>query len=287
MEKITEKMVKRQCALCRKCEDSAVMYIAKGRNLAVHQDCLLYSSGFVESEEPENLNIRFDVDAVETEIKRGKRLRCTFCSENGATVGCELKTCRRTYHYFCALLDDAKIDTCEEGAYRVFCHKHDPNKKISICDEDRKKERSSILMKSSSIKRKRCNGSLTEENLQGLGKKNDRHKVRIEFLKKCKKAGLLDEIFGKMLDAFHLAQEKLMDDNTSETEYEETVISLFDCGLFENVLATVHSKTEEKIQALLNTRESLDTQIKLLEDLKNATLPLSEDTASGSNSISE
>lgn len=41
--------------------------------------------------------------------------------------------------------------------------------------------------------------------------------VRIDFLRKCKQAGLLDDIFEEMLDTLHLAQEKLMDDNTSET----------------------------------------------------------------------
>lgn len=41
--------------------------------------------------------------------------------------------------------------------------------------------------------------------------------VRIDFVRKCKQAGLLDDIFEEMLDTLHLAQEKLMDDNTSET----------------------------------------------------------------------
>jgi len=44
--------------------------------------------------------------------------------------------------------------------------------------------------------------------------------VRIDFLRKCKQAGLLDDIFEEMLDTLHLAQEKLMDDNTSETGME-------------------------------------------------------------------
>lgn len=41
--------------------------------------------------------------------------------------------------------------------------------------------------------------------------------VRIDFVRKCKQAGILDDIFEEMLDTLHLAQEKLMDDNTSET----------------------------------------------------------------------
>ncbi|XP_033001223.1 histone-lysine N-methyltransferase SETDB2-like [Lacerta agilis] len=294
---IMAKMVRRQCAFCPDDEECAIMYVAEGQNLAVHQDCLLYSSGFVESEEhnPENLDIRFDVASVTSEIKRGKRLICNFCRKKGATVGCEIKNCRRSYHYFCALCDDAAIETDEiQGIYRVFCPNHDPVKKTSFyailfLDEDSKKGRLPILMNSScSRKKMNDNETVAEESLQQvLKRKNDQQKVRIDFLRKCKQAGLLDEIFEEMLDTLHLAQEKLMDDNTSEAEYEETVMSLFDCGLFENILATAHSGTEEKIQQLLHTRKRLDTQIELLKDLKEVVLPAPEDTASVSNSISE
>lgn len=53
--------------------------------------------------------------------------------------------------------------------------------------------------------------------------------VRIDFLRKCKQAGLLDDIFEEMLDTLHLAQEKLMDDNTSETGMETHAGSAFRC----------------------------------------------------------
>lgn len=111
--------------------------------------------------------------------------------------------------------------------------------------------------------------------------------VRIDFLRKCKQAGLLDDIFEEMLDTLHLAQEKLMDDNTSETEYEETVISLFDCGLFENILTNIHSGTEEKIQELLESKKRLDNQIELLQELKEVSLPSQESAASTSSTVSE
>ncbi|KAJ6659681.1 hypothetical protein lerEdw1_018650, partial [Lerista edwardsae] len=100
--------------------------------------------------------------------------------------------------------------------------------------------------------------------------------VRTDFVRKCKQAGLLDDIFEEMLDTLHLAQEKLMNDNTSEAEYEETVMSLFDCNLFENILSTARFGTEEKIQKLLDTRKKLDTQIELLKDLKEIVLPAPE-----------
>lgn len=45
--------------------------------------------------------------------------------------------------------------------------------------------------------------------------------MKISFLKKCKKAGLLNDLFENILDELHLIQEKLLDDTTSEsgTEY--------------------------------------------------------------------
>uniref|UniRef100_A0A8C4XZN6 PHD finger protein 11 n=1 Tax=Gopherus evgoodei TaxID=1825980 RepID=A0A8C4XZN6_9SAUR len=303
-----EKMVKRKCAFCPADEECAIMYIAEKQNLAVHQDCLLYSSGFVESEEhnPENQDTRFDVASVQSEIRRGKRLMCNFCRKKGATVGCEIKTCRRSYHYFCALCDDAALETDGgQGIYRVFCPKHDPGKRTNHYVHQKRKwlpvrkmethchkpyadnKRNRHGIKSSTFMEKRSTEETAAENsLRLLRKKRNTHKGRIDFLRKCKQAGLLDGIFKEMLDTLHLAKEKLMDDNTSETEYEETVISLFDCSLFENILTNVHSGTEEKLQELLETRKRLDTQIELLQDLK-VVIPFQENIASASSSVSE
>ncbi|XP_074840346.1 histone-lysine N-methyltransferase SETDB2 [Carettochelys insculpta] len=285
---IMEKMVKRKCAFCPADEECAIMYIAEKQNLAVHQDCLLYSSGFVESEEhnPENQDTRFDVASVQSEIRRGKRLMCNFCRKKGATVGCEIKNCRRSYHYFCALCDDAALETDGgQGIYRVFCPNHDPGKRTNHYDADSKRNRHG--MKSSTFTEKMSTEETAAENsLRLLRKKHNKHKARIDYLRKCKQAGLLDGIFKEMLDTLHLAKAKLMDDNTSETEYEETVISLFDCSLFENILTNVHSGTEEKLQELLEKRKRLDTQIELLQDLKEI-IPFQENIASASSSVSE
>ncbi|XP_064032120.1 PHD finger protein 11 isoform X3 [Pogoniulus pusillus] len=237
------KMVKRTCAFCPDGESGSVMYIAKDRSIAAHQNCLLFSSGFVESEEynPENLDIRFDVASVLKELKRGKRLVCNFCRKKGATVGCEERACRRSYHYFCALCDDAAIETDQaKGIYRVFCPKHDPGNRTNNYGAAGKRRRHTL--NSATITKQMVTEETAEESsLRILKRKNDRHQVQIDFVRKCKQAGLLDDIFEEMLDTLHLAQEKLMDDNTSETEYEETVMALFDCGLFENILTNIHS----------------------------------------------
>uniref|UniRef100_A0A7M4FRY9 PHD finger protein 11 n=1 Tax=Crocodylus porosus TaxID=8502 RepID=A0A7M4FRY9_CROPO len=232
------------------------------KNLAVHQDCLLYSSGFVESEEysPHNLDIRFDVASVLSEIKRGKRLMCNFCRKKGATVGCEERACRRSYHYFCARCDDA-ADYCT-----IWWLTPSPAKTVSsvfhLHNANAKKELN-FYMGGQRLKHDPCPTC--------LGVSLDRTLTFWEYLKKtCKQAGLLDDIFEAMLDTLHLAQEKLMDDNTSETDFLLT------------------TGTEEKIQELLETRKRLDTRIELLQELKEeVVLPVQENRASASSSVSE
>ncbi|NXY34292.1 PHF11 protein, partial [Pomatorhinus ruficollis] len=259
---IMAKMVRRTCAFCSEGEAGSVMYIATERDIAAHQDCLLFSSGFVESEDhnPENLGIRFDVSSVLKELRRGKRLVCNFCRKKGATVGCEERACRRSYHFFCALCDDAAVETDQaSGVYRysprgthpaVLTPRYSPRRTHPAVLTPRPPAVTAGPAGGTSLE---CFCVLT---------------VRIDFVRKCKQAGLLDDIFEEMLDTLHLAQEKLMDDNTSETEYEETVMALFDCGLFENILTNIYSGTEEKIQKLLESRKRLDHEIELLQDLK-------------------
>ncbi|NWW96959.1 PHF11 protein, partial [Rhynochetos jubatus] len=275
--RIMAKMVRRTCAFCSEGEAGSVMYVAKERNVAAHQDCLLFSSGFVESEEynPENLDVRFDVASVLKELKRGKRLVCNFCRKKGATVGCEERACRRSYHYFCALCDDAAIETDEvNGVYRYLTKYFLTNCCQGFDGGVEEKLKNSVGLYFFKKEIRRLQPKLSEANKAPFACDFCVRvcfcvlPVQIDFLRKCKQAGLLDDIFEEMLDTLHLAQEKLMDDNTSETEYEETVMSLFDCRLFENILTNVHSGTEEKIQELLESRKRLDNKIELLQDLK-------------------
>ncbi|NXR99242.1 PHF11 protein, partial [Oxylabes madagascariensis] len=277
---IMAKMVRRACAFCSEGEAGSVMYIATERDIAAHQDCLLFSSGFVESEDhnPENLGIRFDVSSVLKELRRGKRLVCNFCRKKGATVGCEERACRRSYHFFCALCDDAAVETDEvNGIYRYLTQRPGAVT-ASVRGSQQQGLQSQRSAKVFITGGKVLAKALVSEEREQSPLYRSLHKrecfcvltVRIDFVRKCKQAGLLDDIFEEMLDTLHLAQEKLMNDNTSETEYEETVMALFDCGLFENILTNIYSGTEEKIQQLLENRKRLDHKIELLQDLKEA-----------------
>lgn len=46
------------------------------------------------------------------------RQMCSSCHRPGATIGCDVKTCRRTYHYYCAVKDKAQIkENPSQGIY--------------------------------------------------------------------------------------------------------------------------------------------------------------------------
>lgn len=72
----------------------------KGRNKLwsgkVHKMCGLWSSEVFEENEGEQLQGLFDA------VRRGKTLTCAGCGEYGATLGCRVKACRRSFHYPCA-----------------------------------------------------------------------------------------------------------------------------------------------------------------------------------------
>lgn len=44
--------------------------------------------------------------------------------------------------------------------------------------------------------------------------------MKIDFLKKCKEAGLLNDLFEEILDKLHLIQERLMGDTASDSGTE-------------------------------------------------------------------
>uniref|UniRef100_A0A8C1TPF0 PHD finger protein 6 n=1 Tax=Cyprinus carpio TaxID=7962 RepID=A0A8C1TPF0_CYPCA len=85
----------------------------------------LFSSALVTSHsDSENIG-GFSIEDVKKEIRRGNKLMCTSCHRPGATIGCDVKTCRRTYHYYCALWDKAQTkENPSQGIYLVYCRKH-------------------------------------------------------------------------------------------------------------------------------------------------------------------
>ncbi|XP_077348933.1 PHD finger protein 6 isoform X2 [Lithobates pipiens] len=117
----------RKCGFCRsnREKECGQLMVSSNLKVAAHHRCLLFSSALVSSQsESENLG-GFAIDDIQKELRRGKKLMCTMCHCPGATIGCEVKTCRRTYHYHCALHDKAQIqEKPSQGIYLIYCRKH-------------------------------------------------------------------------------------------------------------------------------------------------------------------
>uniref|UniRef100_A0A673WBK7 Uncharacterized LOC115161248 n=1 Tax=Salmo trutta TaxID=8032 RepID=A0A673WBK7_SALTR len=86
----------------------------------------LYSSGIICQNSPEFDDLfGFSVEDVLNEMKRGNRLICYRCKKKGATVGCEVKRCKKSYHYPCAVRDGAQnVDNHREEKFTLYCQKH-------------------------------------------------------------------------------------------------------------------------------------------------------------------
>ncbi|XP_058404117.1 histone-lysine N-methyltransferase SETDB2 isoform X2 [Diceros bicornis minor] len=313
---VTEKMEKRTCALCPKDLECSVLYFAQSENIAAHENCLLYSSALVECEDhdPRNNDRNFDVKSVKKEIKRGSKLKCKFCGEKGATVGCDVKACSKSYHFFCAKNDNAVLQTDgSQGIYKVFCQQHAPwitqNDLLSETllrdvfhshDNQGTQQRHADF---SGVKRKRRRKKRLSADIQvqspeaaafnrGIKQmhEDDRHTdaiVKVAFLKKCKEAGLLNDLFEEILDKLHLIQQRLMDKTTSESDYEEIGTSLLDCRLFDDIFVNFQAEIENKIHQSEERQQQLKEEIELLRDLKQTLCSLQENRDLRSSSTSE
>ncbi|XP_045910114.1 uncharacterized protein C6orf132 isoform X2 [Micropterus dolomieu] len=115
------------CVLCQRSEETEITgALSTKQEVTAHQNCLLYSSGIYCRDSPEFDDLfGFSVDDVLDEVRRGRLLVCKKCKKKGATAGCEVKRCKKSYHYPCAVQDGAKIiENANKGNYGLYCLKH-------------------------------------------------------------------------------------------------------------------------------------------------------------------
>ncbi|XP_078513479.1 PHD finger protein 11 isoform X3 [Lissotriton helveticus] len=132
--------VKGACGFCHQREQtpvSGVLYKTPDDEVAAHFNCMLFSPPLVSQCTPDFDSFGgFLLEDVKKEIKRGSRLRCNLCKQSGATVGCDVSSCKKSYHYLCALKCDASaIEDEKNGIYKIFCARHRPDR-VSNADEN-------------------------------------------------------------------------------------------------------------------------------------------------------
>lgn len=132
--------VKGACGFCHQREQtpiSGVLYKTPDDEVAAHFNCMLFSPPLVSQCTPDFDSFGgFLLEDVKKEIKRGSRLRCNLCKQSGATVGCDVFSCKKSYHYLCALKCEASaIEDEKNGIYKIFCARHRPDR-VSNGDEN-------------------------------------------------------------------------------------------------------------------------------------------------------
>ncbi|KAJ8396508.1 hypothetical protein AAFF_G00018140 [Aldrovandia affinis] len=120
-------------------ETRGKLHTDNSKKVAAHYKCMLFSSGTVQLTTTSRAEFgNFEIKTVTQEIKRGKRMKCTLCAQLGATIGCEIKACVKTYHYHCGLQDKAKyIENMARGIYKLYCKNHSGNEERDEEDEER------------------------------------------------------------------------------------------------------------------------------------------------------
>ncbi|XP_026152100.1 uncharacterized protein phf11 isoform X4 [Mastacembelus armatus] len=130
------------CILCKRCEETEKTGALSTKNeVTAHQNCLLFASKLWCRESPQFDDLfGFSVDDVLEEVNRGKKLSCNRCKQKGATAGCEVGRCKKSYHYPCAVEEGAKIiEDSINGKYGLYCTRHHQNHQsgLNSLDGDR------------------------------------------------------------------------------------------------------------------------------------------------------
>ncbi|TRY75628.1 hypothetical protein TCAL_09739 [Tigriopus californicus] len=98
-------------------------------DLRAHHFCLLFSSGLGQrGSEDEGLRGFLPVD-VRRELRRGSRLKCVYCKQKGATVGCARSTCKKSYHLPCGMRNKSVQQYFDQ--FKSFCSAHRPVQKVA------------------------------------------------------------------------------------------------------------------------------------------------------------
>lgn len=101
--------------------------LTKCQDVAAHFYCLLFAPGLTQNGQPHEGIEGFLLDDIRKELKRGKLLKCSYCSKRGAVVGCTVPECKINYHLPCGIDNGAFNQFHDKNhSFPSFCKKHRP-----------------------------------------------------------------------------------------------------------------------------------------------------------------
>ncbi|XP_011881897.1 PREDICTED: uncharacterized protein LOC105569778 [Vollenhovia emeryi] len=131
----------RICVFCNSSEDNELEYgkIYEHNGIVTHYYCLLLSSNMEQKGNDDEGILGFLAEDIQKELRRGKRLVCSYCRKSGATLGCCNSKCKCIFHFPCGLKNNSLHQFF--GEFRSYCAKHRPKQQI---DNEILKQTSSV-----------------------------------------------------------------------------------------------------------------------------------------------
>ncbi|XP_025268901.1 uncharacterized protein LOC112639372 isoform X2 [Camponotus floridanus] len=130
MMSATSNSSRKVCCFCNLTEDDELKYgkFYEYNGIVTHYYCLLLSSNMEQKGNDDEGILGFLIEDIQKELRRGKRLTCSYCKKIGATLGCCNVRCRRTFHFPCGLKDGSLYQYF--GEFRSYCINHRPKQQI-------------------------------------------------------------------------------------------------------------------------------------------------------------
>ncbi|KAL4438028.1 hypothetical protein ABPG77_004249 [Micractinium sp. CCAP 211/92] len=91
---------------------------------------------------PEQPGSQHGLLMVPEEVRRGYSLKCSCCRRRGAAMGCDLSSCRRTYHLPCAMLE--KHSRFASDSWQLYCPEHAGRAEPDAEADDMREQRAAL-----------------------------------------------------------------------------------------------------------------------------------------------
>ncbi|CAL7952237.1 unnamed protein product [Xylocopa violacea] len=137
MSKRSKSSTNKNCCFCGLSKNNELEYgkFYQHDDIFTHYYCLLLSSNMQQRGDDDQGILGFLAKDIREEVRRGKRLVCSYCKKGGATLGCCNVKCKKIFHYPCGL----RAGTLNQffGEFRSYCVKHRPQQNIDkqVLDE--------------------------------------------------------------------------------------------------------------------------------------------------------
>ncbi|XP_069772800.1 G2/M phase-specific E3 ubiquitin-protein ligase [Narcine bancroftii] len=115
------------CAFCRRNDDCPEKYGEKKTydgGLTLHYYCLIMSSGLYQRGKENEGIYGFLDDDIKKEIGRAAKMKCRVCKVRGASIGCVIRKCRRSFHFPCGVEKQCIFQF--SGQFPSYCWEHKP-----------------------------------------------------------------------------------------------------------------------------------------------------------------